>query len=134
MNLINKEISVEHKLFLRKKRVRKVAVTVTQIGFLVVFLVLWEVFANTRVIDIFITSSPSRIIKTLGMFSDGKLLYHIWVSTYETILGFIIGTVLGTLVAIALWWSEFLKNVFEPYLIVLNSLPKIALGPLIIIW
>lgn len=62
------------------------------------------------------------------------LMMHIWVTVYETIVGFVIGTILGLIIAVLLWLSEFLSKVLEPYLVVLSSLPKTALGPIIIIW
>ena len=125
----------EHLLFLRKQTTRKVLVHVAQVGVLVLFLGLWELAAYLEWIDAFIMSSPSRVWKTLcQLLANGTLLHHAWVSTWETVVGFAIGTALGYAVAIVLWWNNFLKEVFEPYVVVLNSLPKIALGPIIIIW
>lgn len=107
----------------------------TQIGVLAAALALWELAATAGWIDGFITSSPSRILNTLTeLIGDGTLLHHAWVSTLETLAGFATGTILGYALAVILWWNNFLKDVFEPYVVVLNSLPKIALGPLIIIW
>lgn len=127
--------SIEHKKFLLGQRRHRILVAVCQIGFLVFALALWELLARLNVVDSFITSSPSRIWNTLKELSaSGELSKHILVSTYETVVGFAIGTVLGTLFAVVMWWSDFIKQVFEPYLVVLNSLPKIALGPVIIIW
>ncbi len=124
-----------HLLFLKKQRQHKIFVLVTQIGVLLLFLGVWELAADVGWIDSFITSSPSRIWQTLKeLTSDGTLLHHAWTSTWETLVGFAIGTVLGYAVAVILWWNNFLKEVFEPYIVVLNSLPKIALGPIIIIW
>ena len=128
-------LSKEHLLFLQKQKRRKVLVLLAQIGTLVVLLALWELLAQTGVIDAFITSCPSRIWATfVELVADGTLLHHAWVSTLETLAGFAIGTILGYVVAVILWWNNFLKDVFEPYIVVLNSLPKIALGPIIIIW
>ena len=79
-------------------------------------------------------SQPSRIFDTLINLSSNNLLTHIAVTTYETLIGFFLGTALGTIIAIILWWSDYLSSIFEPYLVVLNSLPKVALGPIIIIW
>ncbi len=90
--------------------------------------------ANANVIDSFITSQPSRIFKTFMNLASNNLLTHTKVTVYETILGFGLGTILGVGIAIILWWSKFLAKVAEPYLVVLNSLPKVALGPIIIIW
>jgi NitT/TauT family transport system permease protein len=128
-------ISKEHREFLKKVKLRKVSILLTQLLILVVFFVLWEVFANLKAIDSFITSQPSRILRTLGnLYREGKLFHHIWVTCYETMIGFSLGTIIGTVVAIILWWSEFLAKAMEPYLVVLNSLPKIALGPIFIVW
>ncbi len=98
------------------------------------FVILWELLARFEVIDSFITSSPTRVIKTfVSLLGDG-LLKHILITCLETIAGFLLGTVVGTLIASALWWSPFLGKVLSPFLVVLNSLPKVALGPIIIIW
>ena len=59
---------------------------------------------------------------------------HIGVTCFETIIGFLLGTFLGTLIAFLLWWSKFASQVAEPFLIVLHALPKVALGPIIIVW
>lgn len=119
------------------KNLKKDVITTKIYQFLIlaIFLVLWEILALTGVLDPFFFSSPSRICKTLiELFATGNLLGHIFITLGETILGFVIATVLGSLIAIALWWSDKLRKVLDPYIVVLNSLPKIALGPLIIIW
>ena len=122
-----KIISNESKEYLRKIRKNNFMVLFTQIFILMLFLGIWEVLANNGVIDSFITSSPSRILKTFMNLSSNDLVKHILVTTYETVIGFLIGTSLGVLIAIILWWSDFLSKVFDPYLVVLNSLPKVAL-------
>ncbi len=127
-------ISIERKQYLKKKRQKKYLILLTQIAILVCFLALWEILANFGIIDSFIMSQPSRILNTFFNLTSNDLLMHIWVTTYETIIGFLIGTLLGTLIAIILWWSDFIAKVSEPFLVVLNSLPKVALGPVIIIW
>lgn len=123
----NKNISIERREYLKNKRLQKVAVFMTQMLILVGFLIIWEILARTNVIDGFITSQPSRILETFTNLSSNDLLMHIKVTTYETIVGFILGTLLGTIIAILLWWSKFLAKVSEPFLVVLNSLPKVAL-------
>lgn len=120
-------ISNERKLYLRKLRKNRFTVLFTQIFILILFLGIWEILANKGIIDSFITSQPSRIAKTFMNLSSNDLVKHILVTTYETVIGFLIGTSLGVLIAIILWWSEFLSRVFDPYLVVLNSLPKVAL-------
>lgn len=124
----------EHLLFLRRQRLKTALVHVAQVGILAFFLGLWELAAHLNWIDPFIMSSPSRVWKTLVTLSQTGLWYHAWVSTWETLVGFAIGTAAGYVTAVILWWNNFVKDVFEPYLVVLNSLPKIALGPIIIIW
>ncbi len=127
-------MSNERKKYLRKIKIEKIIVLGSQIILLVVLLGLWEYLAQSNIIDSFITSSPSRIINTFANFSSNNLLEHIKVTVYETVVGFSIGTFLGFFIAIILWWSKFIAKVLDPYLVVLNSLPKVALGPIIIIW
>ena len=129
-----KEISLERKTYLKKIKQKKYLVLLTQLLILALFLALWEFLANRDIIDSFITSQPSRIWKTLTNLTSNDLLKHIWVTTYETLIGFLLGTFLGIIIAIVLWWSDFLSKVSEPFLVVLNSLPKVSLGPIIIIW
>ncbi len=129
-----KEISLERKQYLKKIKKKKYLILLTQISILVGFLALWEFLANKNIIDSFITSQPSRILTTFLNLSSNDLLKHIWVTSYETIVGFLLGTLLGIIIAIILWWSNFLSKVSEPFLVILNSLPKVALGPIIIIW
>ena len=124
----------ERSKYLKKNRINIITILFTQILILVAFIVLWEVLANKGIIDSFITSKPSRMFNTFMNLSQNGLLTHLEITCFETIVGFTLGTVLGTIIAIILWWSNFLSKVFEPYLVILNSLPKIALGPVIIIW
>lgn len=133
--IINNSFSQEHKQYLKKQKQTKLSILLTQILVLIIFLLLWEVLTRLEILDAFIMSSPSKIFdKAVSLFKTGNLLFHIWVTLKEAILGFIIATGLGTLIAIILWWSDFTRKVLEPYIVVLNSLPKIALGPIIIIW
>lgn len=127
-------MSEERKIYLRKNKLEKVLVLGSQILIFILFLVVWEISANKGIIDSFITSSPSRIVNTFTNFSSNNLLYHIKVTVYETFIGFSLGTIIGFIIAIILWWSKFIAKVSEPYLVILNSLPKVALGPIIIIW
>lgn len=131
---MDKNISNNRKKYLRKMKTNKIAVFMTQITIVIGFIILWEVLANIGIIDSFITSQPSRILNTFMNLSQNDLLEHLGVTCLETIIGFISGTILGIIIAILLWWSKFLAKVAEPFLVILNSLPKIALGPVIIIW
>ena len=127
-------ISSERKKYLHEKRKAKFLIILAQVSFLAIFVAVWEILARLEVIDSFITSSPSRILKTFVDMLKNELMKHIAVTCMETILGFLLGTLLGTLIASLLWWSPFLSKVMSPYLAVLNSLPKVALVPIIIIW
>lgn len=129
------DVSKEHLEYIRKEQLSSFAVAASQIVLLVATFALWEIAARLKWIDPFIMSQPSRIIKTiLTLSSDGSLFVHTGVTIYETIVGFLSGTILGTLVAIILWWSKFAARVLDPYLVVLNALPKTALGPIILVW
>lgn len=131
--MMNKE--QEHELYLKKIKLAKIKLAVVRVLVLVIFLALWEIAGDLKWIDPFLTSTPSRVVKSIMQFyAEGNLIKHILVTCYETILGFVLGTVLGTIIAIALWWSDFASKVMEPYLVVLNALPKIALAPIIIFW
>lgn len=124
----------EHKDYLKKLRLNKWLVHIVQLAIILIFLFLWEYLSKNNIINSFIYSSPSKAFQTIyGLYLDGNLFNHIWVTVYETFISFTLATVLGTLLAILLWYSEFLFKVFDPYLTVINSLPKVALGPIIII-
>lgn len=127
-------ISIDRKKYLKKVKVRKVEILVTQIFLVVAFIALWEILAQAGKIDSFITSQPSRIVKTLMNLTSNDLLEHLKITCIETFVGFLLGTIAGVIIAIVLWWSPFISKVSEPFLVVLNSLPKTALGPVIIIW
>lgn len=132
---IKKDFSAEHLLYLRKNKRKTIVINVVRIGLLFALLGLWELCAHFKVIDPFITSSPSRIVKTVKeLYLNGSLFYHIGITLAETVIGFFIAVILGYFIAVLLYMSDGARKIFEPYIVVLNSLPKIALGPLIIIW
>lgn len=127
--------SQEHFCYLRRKKRYRVMVHLLQVVILFFLLGLWQVAADFQWINTFISSSPKEVMHTLvHLHQTGDLYYHIWVTVYETIISFGVGTFLGCLIATLLWWNPFLAKVMDPYLTVLNSLPKVALGPIIIIW
>jgi len=131
----NVNVSAEHTAYLKKIKRKKVLVNVLRVAILLSLVVLWEVCAHFCIIDPFITSSPSRIFNTIcSLYENGTLFYHVGITLMETIIGFVIAVVVGYLIAVLLWASDGARRVLEPYIVVLNSLPKIALGPLIIIW
>lgn len=127
--------SKARKNYLKKLKKDKFIVIFSQIGIFLLFLGLWQLFSDTGIVDPFFFSSPSRIALTFAdLIAKNNLWIHVWTSLYETIIGFILATSIGFLIAVLLWSSEKLRKIFEPYLIILNSLPKIALGPMIIFW
>ena len=127
--------SKEHLRYLAINRFKTITVVFFQILILLVLFVGWEIGSRTGAIDVFFFSSPSRIWDTLKtLYKSGELFMHAWVTLKETLIAFGVATSLGILLAIILWWSETLRKILEPYIVTLNSLPKIALGPIIIIW
>lgn len=127
--------SQEHKEFLKKRKKRKILITLTQLLILTLLIIIWELLAKYEIINTFISSSPSKIINTImDLYKTNNLFKHIWITIYETILSFGLGTILGIIIAVILWWNNFLYKVLDPYLTVINSLPKVALGPIIIIY
>ncbi|RNC96303.1 ABC transporter permease [Lysinibacillus halotolerans] len=100
----------------------------------IAFFSLWEIASRSKWIDQLIFSSPSKIYTLLvENVVDGTIFVHIGYTVFETVLGFIIGTLLGTILAAILWWSPFLSKVLDPYLVILNAMPKVALGPILIV-
>ena len=126
-------VSRQRAQYLRRKKRRTILVHACQWGVLVLFFAQWELTARLGLIDSFILSQPTRILNTLRNLSQNHLLMHVGVTLYETLTGFVLGAALGGAIAVVLWWSGFVSRVAEPYLVVLNSLPKIALGPVIIL-
>jgi len=127
--------SVEHKNYLKKLKKEKFIITFFKIFIIVFLLILWELLARFDVINTFLMSSPSKvIITTIDLFKNYDLISHIFITSYETILSFSLASLIGLLVASIFWINEPLAKIFDPYLTVLNSLPKVSLGPLIIIW
>ena len=126
--------SSEFKKYLKKKKIKKILIIFSQISILLVCILLWEYLANKEIINTFIYSSPSRMLNTIiNLYVDNNLFNNIWTTVYETVISFSLATIFGTIIAIMFWYSKFFYKVMEPYLTVLNSLPKVALGPIIII-
>jgi len=123
-----------HAAFMAARRREKRRVVATQVAILLVFLGLWEAAGRLKWIDVLLFSYPSKIgVLLWDNMADGSLFPHVGYTVYETIVGFVLGTLMGTAIAIAIWWSPFLSKVLDPYIVVLNALPKVALGPLFIV-
>ncbi|PLT29294.1 ABC transporter permease [Peribacillus deserti] len=115
---------------LREKRI----VRTYQFFIFAFFFALWELSSWLEWIDPLIFSSPSKIVELLiSKIQDGSIFTHIGFTVFETILGFILGTLSGTLLAAFLWWSPLASKVLDPYLVILNAMPKVALGPILIV-
>ncbi len=125
----------EHVLYINNVKKVKRKIVLTRLLILISIFLLWEICGDLNWIDPFLTSTPSRMWKSfLKLYAEGTLFKHIWITCFETVLGFLLGTIFGTLIAILLWWSDFISKVLDPYIVVLNALPKVALAPIIIFW
>lgn len=128
-------MSNEHKLFLKKEKRKKHIIKISQFLLLIAFLITWELLAKYKIIDSFITSSPSNILKTIiKLYKENNLFIHINATIKEVLLSFTITSILSFIIALLLYTNETLSKILDPYLTILNSLPKVALGPLIIIY
>ncbi len=127
-------MSKEQKEFIKKYKLNKIVILGIQIMIVSLFFIIWEILSRKGIINSFIFSSPSIVIDTIyDLFINNNLLRHIWVTVYETLIAFGIGLLLSTGIAILLYLFNTLYKVFDPFLTCLNSLPKVALGPMIII-
>lgn len=127
-------MSKEQKYYLKSIKKEKLLVLFTQIILLIILLGSWEILVEKNIINGFIYSSPSRIIKTIyELFITNNLFIHIYVTLKEVIISFILGMIISFILALILYEFKFIAKVIDPFLTMLNSLPKVALGPLIII-
>ena len=127
--------SPTQKSFLQKQRAQQKRVLLARFLIFLLFLVLWELSTRLHLIDAFIFSSPSRVLRLFFTMSrDGSIFLHIGVTLLETLLSFLLVFLLSLAAAVLLWLSPVLSRTLEPYLVVLNSLPKSALAPLLIVW
>jgi len=129
------DISASRRRYLQALQREKRRIVLCRWGFLLALLLVWEVGARLGWIDDFLLSSPSRMAATVAdLYRQGQLFVHIGITLGETLAGFFLGGVLGIGLAVVLWWNTFACKVADIYLVVLNSLPKIALGPILIVW
>lgn len=128
-------MSDEHRAYLKGIARRKRLITAARLLLLVGVIAAWELSGRLGFADPFIVSSPVRVVNTIsGLFRKGELFPHIMTTFRETVAGFVSGTLIGVAAAVLLWFCPFLERVLDPYLVVLNALPKIALGPILIVW
>ena len=121
--------------FLKKQRKTRIFVMIARMFILFGFLLLWELTAHYGIIDSFIFSSPSKIARCFwSMVMDKSIFTHLGMTLYETLASFALVTAISILLATLLWFSRRISEITEPFLVVLNSLPKSALAPLLIVW
>lgn len=127
--------SREHDEFIRKQKKEKRVVIFFQIVICICFLIFWESLVHFSIINPFLFSSPSKILDTIiSLIKSGELFQHIFITGWEVFLSFSLSTILGIFIASLLWRFKILSKILDPYIVIINSLPKVALGPLIIIW
>jgi NitT/TauT family transport system permease protein len=128
------KLELLHRSYIQSLKVEKRWVRFYQAIIFVVFFSSWEWSSQKQWIDPLLFSSPSKIWNLLlEKIHDGSLVSNIGVTLTETVLGFILGTLLGTILAAVLWWSPMISRILDPYLVILNAMPKVALGPILIV-
>ena len=129
------ELSAAQQKYLHIQKRQSRHLSVSRILILFGFLFVWEFTANTGIIDSFIFSSPLKVVRTIGtMWTDGSLIRHTAITLGETAASFILVILFSFLTATLLWFFHSLSEILEPWLVILNSLPKSALAPLLIVW
>ncbi len=122
-------------LYLKKLKKHNIFIKIIQLSIGIIFIILWELLSKYKIINSFIFSSPTKIVETIiNLFKDGLLISNIKVTVYELLISFSLGSILGFSIALLFYVFPITKKIFDPYLTLINSLPKVALGPLLIVW
>lgn len=125
----------DHKKYLKNIKSNKFKVYLSQILILIIFIIVWQLVTDLKIIDSFIISSPKKIISTIfSLYNKKNLFIHINTTLIEIFISFIVSMFLAIIISSTLWYFPKLAKIFDPYLTILNSLPKVALGPIILIW
>ena len=125
----------EYNLYLKKLKLSTIKVIFCQIFILILFITLWQILSDKNIINSFLCSSPKKVLETIiNLYQKNSLFNHIFITFKEIIISFLLSTLIGISFAAFLWFSPFSSKVLDPYLTILNSLPKVSLGPIIIIW
>lgn len=133
--MISIKASLNQTKYLKKIKRKKRIIIIIQILLTFLFLIAWELLSKYNIINSFIFSSPTKVLKCLkDLYINNNLFYHIWVTLKEIIISFTIGSLIGFILAIVFYLVPILKKIFDPFLTLFNSLPKVSLGPLLIIW
>ncbi len=131
MNMYSKE----HQNYLKKIKRNKIIIITFRIAILLIFLITWELLVRFNIANKFLTSSPTEVIKTAyNLFKQSNLISHINITLLEVIISFLLSSIIGLIIATIMWWNKNISKIIDPYLTIINSLPKVSLGPLIIIW
>ena len=126
--------SLEHINYLKKLKKEKRIILFFQLLIILLFIIIWQILADFNLINTFISSSPKEVLLTLiDLHKTNNLYHHIFITVLETFVSFSLGTILGIIIATILWYKPRIYKIVDPYLTILNSLPKVALGPIIII-
>jgi NitT/TauT family transport system permease protein len=134
LNSQENNLDLLHQEYIQTLKKEKNRVRLYQILIFIVFFSSWELLSQKQWIDPLLFSSPSKIwTMLLVKIQDGSLIVNIGVTLTETVFGFILGTLLGTILAAILWWSPMFSRIIDPYLVILNAMPKVALGPILIV-
>lgn len=124
----------EYQQFQSRKKRETRRVLGTQLLLLLLLIGLWEIAGRLKWVDVLIFSYPSKIGEQIVADAlSGEIWPHLWITVFETATGFVLGTLVGTMLAVLIWWSPFLSKVLDPYMVVFNSMPKVALGPIFIV-
>lgn len=131
--------SPQYRVWLERERRRRMAARAAQLALLLAFLLLWEILPREQIINPLFTSYPSAIWPTfLEMLKttpqQPSILIHTWSTLVATVIGFTAAMVIGTVMAAALWWWNYLYKVLDPYLVVANAMPKTAFVPIFYVW
>lgn len=127
--------SLEHQNYIKNLKKNKIIVTISRLLIVIFIVFSWQLLVDLKVLNSFIFSSPFNIINTIiSLIRSNNLFSHILVTIYESLVSFFIATTLGILIASLLWSSRLLSKILDPFLTIFNSLPKVSLGPIIIIW
>ncbi|MBW5448713.1 ABC transporter permease subunit [Cohnella sp. CFH 77786] len=130
-----KSSSPQYESYLRFQKRKLVLVWGSRFALLAALLAVWELAAARHWIDPMLTSQPSQLLRSFRELAfEGNLLMHTRITAWETIVSMAVSMTLGVAIAVLLWLSSFASRVIEPYMVVLNALPKVALGPIFYIW
>jgi NitT/TauT family transport system permease protein len=134
LNQNKNKVELLHKKYIHSLKIEQRWIRFYQAVIFIAFFSTWELASQKQWIDPLIFSSPSKIwYLFLDKIKDGSLVSNLGVTLTETICGFIIGTLLGVVLAAVLWWSPRIQKILDPYLVILNAMPKVALGPILIV-